>query len=206
MSEFFIAGIGSRETPPEILEMMTAFASWVTSFPDVIIRSGHAAGADYAFERGAREQTEVYIPWRSYKSDGPLLTDRVIDMETVNPKLRMMAKESVKLMHPAPDRLTPGGELLHERNFLIVVGTEFQQEPQKVDQLPEVSIGLKPVAMSKAVVCWTPGGRMKGGTAQALRVAEGYWVPIYNLGHRKASDSRLRKWFETRWPARFKKR
>ena len=35
---------------------------------------------------------------------------------------------------------------------------------------------------SKFVVCWTPGGQLKGGTAQALRIATALNIPIINLG------------------------
>ena len=33
----------------------------------------------------------------------------------------------------------------------------------------------------KYLVCWTHGGRETGGTAQGMRVARAYGVPIYNL-------------------------
>jgi hypothetical protein len=32
------------------------------------------------------------------------------------------------------------------------------------------------------IVCWTEGGKLKGGTAQALRIATAYNIPIFNLG------------------------
>ena len=32
------------------------------------------------------------------------------------------------------------------------------------------------------VVCWTKDGQLKGGTAQALRLADLHSIPIYNLG------------------------
>jgi hypothetical protein len=34
---------------------------------------------------------------------------------------------------------------------------------------------------SKFVVCWTPGGLLKGGTAQAMRIAHAYGIPVFNL-------------------------
>ena len=33
-----------------------------------------------------------------------------------------------------------------------------------------------------AVVCWTPNGEIKGGTATALKIAIKHSIPIYNLG------------------------
>ena len=38
------------------------------------------------------------------------------------------------------------------------------------------------VQASKFVVCWTPQGLLKGGTAQALRTATALNIPIINLG------------------------
>jgi hypothetical protein len=32
------------------------------------------------------------------------------------------------------------------------------------------------------VICWTPGGKMVGGTGQALRMAAYYGIPVFNLG------------------------
>ena len=31
-----------------------------------------------------------------------------------------------------------------------------------------------------AVTCWTPGGRVVGGTATAMRIAEAYGIPVIN--------------------------
>jgi len=49
----FYAGIGARATPPEILSLMTRAAFALTK-RGYVLRSGHAIGADSAFERGAR--------------------------------------------------------------------------------------------------------------------------------------------------------
>jgi hypothetical protein len=38
--------------------------------------------------------------------------------------------------------------------------------------------GNTPVEM---VVCWTKDGKASGGTGQALRIAEYYSIPIFNL-------------------------
>ena len=47
----FYTGVGSRETPLDIQRQMIGFASVLESW-DFILRSGHAKGADIAFERG----------------------------------------------------------------------------------------------------------------------------------------------------------
>lgn len=64
--------------------------------------------------------------------------------------------------HPAPYKLTRSGFLLHNRNAKIVLGND----------------GDDPVDF---VICWTQDGGLKGGTAQALRIAQHYDIPIFNL-------------------------
>jgi hypothetical protein len=46
------AGIGSRKTPPDMLEYMTRIAKYLTSLGYTLV-SGGAEGADQAFEKGA---------------------------------------------------------------------------------------------------------------------------------------------------------
>ncbi len=40
---------------------------------------------------------------------------------------------------------------------------------------------LNPQYYSKFVIAWTKDGKATGGTGQALRIAEHYNIPIYNL-------------------------
>lgn len=55
-------GIGSRETPPEIQEIMTNYARKLDKL-GFILRSGGAMGADTAFEKGSTNK-EIYLPWK----------------------------------------------------------------------------------------------------------------------------------------------
>jgi hypothetical protein len=67
------AGIGSRETPPTVLDLMARAASWLAA-EGWVLRTGMAAGADQAFYRGAREHGafELYLPWSAFESDARL--------------------------------------------------------------------------------------------------------------------------------------
>jgi hypothetical protein len=38
---------------------------------------------------------------------------------------------------------------------------------------------------SKFVICWTPNGELKGGTAQAIKIAKNYGIPVFNLAIEK---------------------
>ena len=66
----FYAGIGARATPPEILSLMTRAAFALTK-RGYVLRSGHAIGADSAFERGAGRDAQIFLPaagWRGSAS------------------------------------------------------------------------------------------------------------------------------------------
>lgn len=53
------AGIGSRRTPPDILQVMIELA-FTLAGDGWVLRSGHAEGADQAFEKGSDHQ-ELYL-------------------------------------------------------------------------------------------------------------------------------------------------
>lgn len=92
-------GIGSRETPKDVLDQMTEIAKSLEK-QGYTLRSGGAEGADSAFERGTKEK-EIY------------------KANDATDKTRQIAKE----IHPAPDRLGSGYVLdLMARNTFQVFG------------------------------------------------------------------------------------
>lgn len=150
------AGIGARATPRPVLRDMTTLASWLAR-QGWHLASGGADGADTAFAAGtACGERTIYLPWPRYKGlEGPdccVLTDSE-------------RRECVKLaasLHPAWDRCSRTVRSLHARNAAIVLGARLDQ----------------PVA---AVICWTPAGRITGGTGMALRLAADRGIEILNL-------------------------
>jgi len=64
--------------------------------------------------------------------------------------------------HPDWGACTDVGQALHARNSLVMMG-DWLDNPVKF------------------VVCWTPDGAVTGGTGQALRIAEAYKIPVFNL-------------------------
>lgn len=172
----YYAGIGSRETPSDVLELMEAVAYTlaravpVTSAyrPDLYdgwaLRSGGALGADSAFERGAMRGMDadllepwpqIFLPWRGF-NDRPVGPDHFPPPNS--------AYEIAASFHPGWSYLRRGGRALHARNVQQVLGPE----PSKPT----------PSAM---VVCWTMGARGGGGTGQAIRVARRCGIPVFDL-------------------------
>lgn len=136
----YYAGIGSRETPKDVLSSMTKLADdlWQLGWN---LRSGGADGADKAFEAGAHQAKQIY---------------------TANSRIPEWTYVFTDFFHPNPSALSPYARKLMNRNAMQILGAN----------------GNDPVEF---VACWTEGGKLKGGTAQALRIAKFYNIPVYNL-------------------------
>ena len=72
MTQLVYAGIGSRATPRDVLETMTAMAAWLAR-RGWHLHTGGAAGADSAFAAGAPPGTRsLFLPWPRYRGNaGP---------------------------------------------------------------------------------------------------------------------------------------
>jgi len=146
-------GIGSRKTPPVILEAMEALAGFMAQ-QDFTLRSGAAEGADAAFERGATEyngRREIYLPWPSFNGHHSKL----------EPKQEAYA--IAESFHPNWPKLYTAGRKLMARNVHQILGVSLQSP-------------------TNFVVCWTPNGKLVGGTALAINIALANNIPVINLG------------------------
>lgn len=131
---------------------MTAIARRLDSM-GYCLRSGGADGADGAFESGAGTK-QIFLPWDGFSG-------RTVDgISYFVPSLNL---DLVNQFHPAASRLSTAALKLMSRNSYQVLGPDLND----------------PVEF---VLCWTEGGKKKGGTAQAIRIAEHYSIPVFNLG------------------------
>jgi hypothetical protein len=159
----FYAGIGSRCTPEHILDLMERLAVRL-SHQGWTLRSGHARGADQAFEYGAGGQAELFLPWQSYETGVP----RIGKVVRMRPSLD--AVNIAQRFHPMGPHLNSTHLALHGRNAHIVMGDGLDS----------------PVSF---VICWTSDGDLSGqlvsagGTGMALRIASDRRIPIFNLGN-----------------------
>jgi hypothetical protein len=155
------AGIGARATPPQVLKIMSQLASKLESM-GYLLRSGGAAGADAAFERGVRNPAakQIYLPSKSFNSR---YADNISYIDATTLPNWNQAIATVNQFHPAPERLSDFARNLMARNAMQVLGSSMNQP-------------------AKMVVAWTPGGQTVGGTGQALRIAQAHGIPIRNLG------------------------
>jgi hypothetical protein len=156
---YIYAGIGSRETPKDVLDLMIRMGhgfgqhSW-------LLRSGGADGADSAFEQGcdkANGPKEIYIPWTGYNKNQSQLT-----------KPTQAALEIAERFHEGWRMCRSPVRLLFGRNCHIILGQELNN----------------PVS---CIICYTPKGRgikptSKGGTSHSIRVGLHYNIPIFDIG------------------------
>lgn len=147
------AGIGSRQTPVEILEDMRRLGRDLAE-NGWVLRSGGADGADSAFEAGCdlmKGSKEIFLPWMGFNgNESPLF----------NPSVN--AAYIASTLHPAWDKLSYGAQKLHARNCHQILG-EHLDDPVDI------------------VICWTPGGEVVGGTATAIKLAEQHGIRVINL-------------------------
>ena len=150
------AGVGARKTPAPVLDAMRDMATNLAG-RGWHLRTGGAKGGDDAFARAApAARRTVYIPWSGYngwrETEGRALTAQ---------ELRSL-RAAAEPHHPAWQRCPARVRDLHARNVAILLGVDMR-EP------------------AHAMVCWTEGGRVEGGTGMAIRLARHYRIPILNL-------------------------
>jgi hypothetical protein len=119
------------------------------------LRSGAAPGADSAFEWGAVSKggsVEIYLPYKGFKAHNSELYGSTLE-----------TRKMASLFHPNWANVGCAGREFMGRNCYQVLGPNLND----------------PVEF---VICWTPKGKIVGGTGQALRMAIHYHIPIFNLG------------------------
>jgi hypothetical protein len=129
---------------------------------DWLLRSGGADGADTAFEQGVREPRHraIFLPgeWFNERAAGP---GGYYDSTKLPGWGKAM--KTVDHFHPASNNLSPFARKLMARNAMQILGPSLDRP-------------------ADLVITWTEMGLRKGGTGQALRIAEEHGIKIINLG------------------------
>lgn len=187
-------GVGSRETPEEIMQLMERIA-YKLAKDGYTLRSGGAEGADTAFYQGFLKwkrsvsvedwytMAEIYIPWKRFGSAWPDDAVLVERMDMVQAAIDIVSK-----LHPAWSAINPktkkpvlstAAKQLHTRNVFQVLGGDLD--------LP-----------SDFLICWAKTdyrGIPKGGTRTAWVIARQYGVQCFNLANPEDLQ-RILKWLE----------
>jgi hypothetical protein len=165
------AGIGSRETPQEVLKQMTEVAKYLdgigytlqTGFTFKNKETGlDEEGADKAFSDGS--QNKVLFGPSSIRNT----VKGVASLESYDGNVTNISNEIVKEIHPAPDRLKPGAVKLMARNTNQIFGKNLDSTVDFVlFYAKETDNPLRP----------------KGGTGQAVEMARRKGIPTINLAN-----------------------
>jgi hypothetical protein len=156
----FYAGIGARDTPPEICSFMQRI-SHTLSKRGYILRSGGATGADTAFEEGAKSangRMEIFLPWDGFNGR------KIDDIEYFLGDFSDISLEIARKFHPAYHKLGYKGRKFMMRNNNQMFGKKIGKS-----------------RISSFIICWTKDGKASGGTGQAIRIAEYSKIKVFNL-------------------------
>ncbi|WP_273455817.1 hypothetical protein [Nevskia ramosa] len=177
------AGVGSRETPADVLALMTQFAKYMEA-RGYVLRSGGAPGADTAFELGASEKArEVFLPWKGFSSNTSHFERPTVPAMELGDRYHPMLMNLDKASEKWKSKQVQTLRKLMGRNAHQVLGWD-----------------LGTPAMF--VVCWTKdaadGVKVKtssatGGTGQAIRIAADHGIKVYNV-----ADAAVRKLIEAK--------
>lgn len=178
------AGIGSRETPQDVSDDMTAMAAKLEA-RGFTLRSGFAGGADTAFELGTTrdDRREIFAPWKGFGANpnsphekkrwDQIRRHEQITGEKFTPakatllegEMFRKAEALAKPHHPKWDNLPDGPRKMHTRNMGQVFGPSLDM-PARFE------------------IAYTIDGKATGGTGQAIRVAQSEGIPVLNMHDR----------------------
>lgn len=173
----YYTGIGSRETPPEVLELMSKIA-YKLAQQGWQGRSGSAGGADLALEQGFmqavgdstnRGDFTGYLPWSGFNNQS------ADQYHSVRGNCKSAAVIAEKI-HPAWERCSRGAKALHTRNVYQVLGDDLKAPSELC------VFYAQPVGKS---------GQVKGGTNTAVQLCLENKAKCTNLYY---EDVRI-KWY-----------
>lgn len=153
----YYAGIGSRKTPTSVSFDIEFIVKKLNNL-NYILRSGGALGADEYFETYANKK-QIFLPWKGFRKK---YGEDYIVPELTNELLTIAEK-----YHPNWKACSFDVRYMHARNVCQILGEDLKS----------------PVDF---VICWTKDGKASGGTGQALRIAQEFGIPIYNLKNEEA--------------------
>lgn len=160
MNNRSFAGIGSRETPSHLIPEIERLSKNLIE-KGFCLRSGGADGSDLFWESAYDKfsgQKEIFLPWKEFNKNKS-------ELYQIKPEAEYIAS----VHHPKWKSLSEKSKKFHSRNVYQVLGYDLD-------------------CASEFVICWTVDGKPSGGTAQAMRIAEHYKIPIFNLYNKDVSN------------------
>lgn len=162
-----VTGIGSRAIPNPYYTWLKDIAEFLAQ-NNCGLRSGGAVGSDTIFQKAFEKYNspmKIYIAWNGF--EGLYANGKSIILAD-----HIRCKEYTEKYHPNPKHLSSGAYKLMNRNAHQILGFSLKTP-------------------SNLVVCYTEGGIIKGGTSQAIRIAQDYNIPIVNIGSKSSYEEVL---------------
>ncbi len=168
MKPRYYAGIGARVTPLPIQHTMSTIASEL-AHAGWSLRSGHADGADLAFEQGSKASSvrnQIFLPWAGFNGADPLNPNYIVMTDAEFDKASDIVSRHLETAHWR--NMKDSHRRLHARNALQVFG-------------PDLSPYADESSKSEFIICWTPEAKEVGGTATAIKLANYWGIRLFNL-------------------------
>lgn len=157
----FYTGVGSRETPHDVLQLMTYTAKKIDEL-GYTLRSGGARGADYAFESASNNHAIYSVSKKHIPISGK--PNIIPNLEPYRELVSECCLHYKKIKNQYVKDL-------HTRNICQVIG----HDPLEIIK-------------SDFLICYTFNGEYIGGTTTAIRCAERFDIPVFNFGKYKTID------------------
>ena len=160
---YIYAGIGSRETPKDVLDLFYKIGKALAK-KNFTLRSGHADGSDIAFENGCDSvngDKEIWLPWKGFNNS---TSKYIISNDS---KAYGYAEENIQGFKYIKSQ---GAKKCIARDVLQVLGEDLN-------------------ILVDFVVCWTEGGKLKGGTRHAINISNQNNIPVFNRGSYNDDES-----------------
>lgn len=157
MAKKYYSGIGARATPLDWQKRIIRVAKYLDD-KQYTLRSGNADGADRAFQSGSTNM-DIYSPWPGFNGGHP-------DTREVTREKVIEASKIILETHPNPNYLSPSVVTLHSRSCYILMGEDLRTP-------------------SDFVVYYRPLNVYKGGTTMAIKLADHFNIPSYNLADKE---------------------
>lgn len=126
---------------------------------DGIAQKAYSKAVDLGYAN--ETQFEVYVAdqYNIKKSNLPRKHLAIVRNKSLISETERIASE----VHPAWDKCNEWARGMHSRNCHQILGYDLKSP---VD----------------AVICWTPNGKIQGGTSTSIRIAMKHNIPVFNLG------------------------
>ncbi|WP_372371430.1 hypothetical protein [Candidatus Uabimicrobium sp. HlEnr_7] len=166
------AGIGSRNTPNEILKVMKRLGTHYAN-NKYLLRSGNCQGADQAFQHGVNivepHLIELFLPNKNYNKKKQVKGNRIVYDQKHFKEALVIASQ----IHLRWSNLSKMGKIFHGRSVQMILGYDLQTP-------------------SDFVICWTHEAKEVGGTAIGIILAKEKNIPVLNLANKEHLNECLR--------------